>query len=889
MNGRSACLVALRAIAVSGSCVLGSMSCPAEVAKLDTSIRLLPYPFSQVISFASDADALRPWHGAAIHRIFNEELGLTISDSLWPQGGKGASSLFLGPGQLNRTPSGIGTEPAFALLLRQWHRGNIDHFHSWHEDSPIALRNEIEPPSVLSSGRTSRTLPPVPLALSVQASRNVRFYFTAPPPEDLSIVLYDARGMSAAFGPAKLVRGKSIQLEVGALGSIVELIVPPSQSGDASPVFNPMAIDRIDLVAPSCKTGCATSLIRIERDHFSRSTVLSEIPWLEAWNLRPAFLSSHGGNTLSQNFGVPGKTLEFAAYDDPAVYKIHEALADRKESHAYHSDLLRRLGVLAVWSYFPAEGTHLFLSPAGPEVLHSLPPLSSTYERFYNLPRAELPLFDISDDARFNQSAKLLLPALSDEERKELYCGPGCNLAQGNALAMLVAQHLDLVNNAKKVKSLVYTHFGSENGTNVFSASPEQPVTPAVLKWMRRLANHVYNFDGAVGADRRVWSPPANTWLRYQVMHSGIASHLRITPDGSTITIVPWKDPVTQTIWPDMRAGTRDLHGLTLYVSDIERASVKIADREVDAFTRNPPDETGRRSITLVDDHAPTTIIGRVALKDRGDMNVISGNFADISDGASHISLEADDSGHAGVVIKPWSLDLWNTSHLRFAVRKRCGGENVKGCLESRFRIELRMQDGGSVSVLEERRQHVDTKSSTWSVPRLHKLDEWMSRTLDVAQLAWPAYAEESEWRRPPLPIGRVKEVRISLADATKGTILDVRNFAALRPSGNGQAPDGTKLVAGRVTLDGSVPVPRAKVDATSLAGNVAATTTDEDGYYFLSGQSKGEVLEIRAQIGQLRCFPMQGRRIEVNKDEAEIDIEMNNCVHQALPIADGH
>lgn len=887
MSRRLARATVMRAIG--GWCLFGSMLTPSGAATPDDPVRLLPYPFAHIVTFASDADMQRPWHGAANHRFFNEELGLTTSDSLWPQGGsKFASSLFLGPGQLNRAPSGVGTEPTFALLLRQWHRGNIDHFHSWHEDGPIAARNEIKPALPLSSERNSQKLPAVTPALQFQPSRNVRFYFSAAPPEDLSIILHDTEGRTSSFGPSQIARGRQIQIEVGPLGWIVEVIVPPRSSEAPQSVY-PMMIDRIDFVAPSCAKGCPAALTRVERDHFSRNTVLSQIPWLEMWNIRPATLTSHGGNTLMQDFGVPGGAAKFTAIADPAVFEDHEALADQKQSHAYHSDLLRKLGVLAVWSYYlSGEFKHIFLAPAAPVVQHGLPPLTSHYEGLYDLPRADPWLLDVQDQTKFDQSAAALFPDLPYDERKALYCGPGCTSSQGNALGYLVAQHLYLVDHAMKVKSLIYTHFGSEDGTNNLRASPEEPVTPTVRKWMQRFANHVHNFDGTVGPDRRVWSPPANTWLRYQVMHAGIASQLNIEPDGSTITIAPWTDPITKTTWPDLRTGTRDVHGLTIYVSDAERASVKIADKTIDSFTRNPPDETGKASITLVDDHVPTSIVGRVALKDRADIAVVSGRFADISGGASNISLEADESGQASVAVKPWSLDLWNTSHLRLAVRKRCGSENKDDCLASRFKIELMMQDGGTVSVLEEG-QGDATNASIWSVPALRDADQWATRTLDVAQLTWPRpVGAAGVWRRPPLPIGRVQEVRLSLTNAVRGTALDIRDVNALRPSGNGEAPDGTKLVAGRVTLDGMTPVPRAEIRATSVSGNAFSTASDDDGYYFLPRQAKGDILDIHAQVGSLQCFPMQGRRIEANKDEAEVDIEIGNCIRRAGVLALG-
>ena len=181
----------------SGSGAVGAESAPA--------VRLLPYPFADVVSFASDVDGQRPWHGAAIHRVFNEEIGLPISDSLWPQGDSvNASSLFFGPGRLNRASSGVGTEPTFALLLRQWHRGNIDHFHSWQEDGPFELRNEIKPPLELSGVRTEQRLPDVHPDLAPQMSQNVRFYFSAEPPPDLQIVVHDEQGKSMSFDAASI-------------------------------------------------------------------------------------------------------------------------------------------------------------------------------------------------------------------------------------------------------------------------------------------------------------------------------------------------------------------------------------------------------------------------------------------------------------------------------------------------------------------------------------------------------------------------------------------------------------------------------------------------------------------------------------------------------------
>jgi hypothetical protein len=858
-------------------------------AEAGRAIRLLPYPFADVVSFASDVDEQRPWHGAAIHRVFNEEIGLTISDSLWPQGDSvNASSLFLGPGRLNRTSSGVGTEPTFALLLRQWHRGNIDHFHGWQEDGPYELRNEIEPPLEISGVRTEQRLPDVHPGLDPQMSQNVRFYFSAEPPRDLQIVLHDRLGKGMSFGAESIARGKNVQYEVGKSGWIVEVLIPASPSDPMSLAVSPLLIDRVELIAPSCRGGCAASLTRIERDHFSRQTVLSELPWLERWNVRPAFVTSHGGDTLVQTFGVEGKSLVAprtpdTLLADPTLVVVREGLADQKQSHAYHSDLLKRLSVNGVWSYFPEQFEDIYVRAEVTKWALRMPPLTTTYEGFYNFPRTQSQLITagLSSEEKFTSDMKAMFPGMPEQEIRSLYCGSMCSISQGNALASLLRESIYHIDNGKKIKHLWYTHFGSEAGDGTFKSSPESPITPVVQQWMRRLANYVYDFDGRIGPDRRVWSPPANTWVRYQIMQAGIADHLNVDADSSSIQIMPWQDPVTHRTVPDWQAGTRDLHGLTVYVDHPEHASVSVGGKAVESFTPNPPDETGRTSITIVDDNTPTSIVGQVALRDRGSVEIHSGSFTDVTSANKFLSIAADQSGQAEVIFKPWSLDLWNTSHLTFAIRKRLAVAEKESNSKGKVTIELLMEDSGRVSFLESQMPPEGVSgSSVWPVLPLGVFGEWQYQTLDVARLKWPKFsASDENWRRSPLPLGRVMQVRIAVAGAAAGEIVDIRDLRALRPSGNGEAPDGTKLVAGRVTRDGMIPLPLVPVQATSSSREIVNTTTDRDGYYFFYHRPRGEQLAIQAQFEKSICYPLQGRKIEVNKNEAEVDIETNFCV----------
>jgi hypothetical protein len=854
----------------------------AARAEPNPNIRTLPYPFSHVVSFASDVDMQRAWHGAAIHRVFNEELGLTISDSLWPQGSAFSSVFFLGHGTINRTPSGVGTQPVFALLLREWHRGNIDHFHGWQEDGVIQARSEIDPPLALSTSRVSQDLPPVYKALTVQRAQNFRLYFSESPPPDLTIIVHDELGRSLSLATTEQSRGTNIQAEVGQFGWIVEVIIPAVASELFTLAVSPMQIKRIELIAPSCAAGCNTKLVRVERDNFSRQTVLSQLPWLEQWNIRPALLTSHGGNTLIQNYGIKGKALEIPRAPDTfladkSTVVSREALADRKESHAYHSDLLRKLSVLGVWSYFPAEGGHLFRPLSTGKLEAALPALTTSYFGLYNVPRSTVVASNSNEDV-FVESLGKIAPDMPLEVRKKLYCGVACTSDQGDALSLLISQSLYLIEKDEKVRHFWYTHFGS--GGSDYKPSPEQPVTPGVLLWMRRLANLVYDFDKSVGEKRRVWSPPANSWLRYQIMNAGIHSQVKIGESGSDVEITPWQDPVTQNIIPDPLAGTRDLHGFTVYVADPALATLRIAGQTVHSFTRNLPDVTGRGSITIVDDNTPTSLIGPVALRERGEVDVRSGDFSDVTIAREHVSLTVNADGQAGIVFKPWQLELWNTSHLQLSFRKRPTAQDAGTTARAMVKIEITMEDGGTITLVDASgKVELDPTSSQWHFSNAAMDGQWQRLTADVAQLVWPEMKlDEHSWRRPPMPIGKVQTIRLSVAGARPGDRIDIGDLLALRPSGNGEAPEGVKLVAGRVTLDGMIPAAHVPVEAEAEDGKVTTTATDKDGYYFFPARKRNEKLVIAANIGGRMCQPIQGKKIIAIKNEAEIDIILSYC-----------
>lgn len=858
-------------------------------------IRELPYPFHNVVSFSDDADELKPWHAAAIHRVFNEQLGLQISDSLWPHGSNRLSTLFLGPDRLNRTPSGIDGLPTYALLLREWHRGNFDQFHGWQEDSSFALRNTFDPAVSFVNATIKIAVPPVRKEIADQQRQNFRLYFDSEPPKDLSVTLQDSTGRNLVYGPDDIAKGQQVQVKPDRTRYMVELIIPTEGDLRDELALNLGKLSDIVLSAPSCTSGCETALQRIERDDFSRETVLREEPTLADWNIRPTFLTSHGGNTLAQDFGVDGRFYEVprepgTVFADPAVIVRREAHATDQRTHAYHSDVLASLGVSGVWSYFPANRADYF-SPVVEKANNLQPHLTSTYQGFYNVPRTYLGEFDRSSPEAFADSIRPILPNLSDEDRKSFYCGKNCDTVQGDSLALLVATSIENIKAGNEVRHFWYTHFGS--GGSGYHPTIEAPLTPTNMVWMKKLANYVYNFDGKIPESQRVWCPPAGTWVRYQEMMSQIAPHVTIDDAANIIKITPWTDPVTGRLMPDPNAGSRDLHGLTLYVSDPQKTRIFVGDSELFTFTRNPEDNSGHASVTIVDDNSPTTVLDDVALSDKAQIVVEDGDVRDKREDATMqttghriLTLTADDSGRAEMRLHPSRLEFWNTDHIALTARKLANGGGRNKATPGHLEISFVMDDGRVVSIEEAR---ADTTSSVaasrWLIAPLTIGDDWRHDTLDVARLTWPT-SEAASDLRPPLPLGKIHDIRIALVDATPGTSVEISDLRALRANPNGTSDQNLQLIAGRVTSDGKTGLANIKMRIVSQHLGMMKAETDQDGFYFLPHMMKGDVVSIAARIGGQYCSISQGKRIEVSTNETELDVNAANC-QQLISSAD--
>jgi len=864
---------ACRRIAAGVGLLLAALASHALAA--DT-IRRFPYPFGHMVTFASDVDSQAPWHGAAIHSLINGRLGLPVSDSLWVQGSSiSASSLFLGALDLNDRPSGVARHTTFGLLLREWHRGNIDTFHSWQDDAVPPLSQRLAQPVKLAAASTIIPIVAGPELLASFHYRHLRLYFSSAPPADLSLRLHDKNSRTVTIGVAQVRAGLAVKPDPSAPPHMVEILVgvPPDVG---TPVhrdgFDLFRLQRLELFAPSCAKECTVAIERIDRDGFSRRSVLLQLPVLAAFNIRPVMLTSHGGWSFVQNFD-PEKyslTMKRAAgstYESELVPNVLRAMADERRSHAFHSDLLREFGVTTVWSY-SRPSKHLWNEP--------VPHLKSTIPGFHDLVRTTVANYSSVNLEQFRRDIFAMERRLKNVAIDDIYCAKVCWGDQGAVVGLLLALSLARINAGEETDHLWYTHFAS--GDEEFKRSAEKPLRPSAVNWLEQLANHYYGYDRGIGPDRRAWVAPGGSVARYRLAHAQIESQVRVNPGNSRVDIQPWKDPVTGRLLPDAAAGTRDLHGITVYVPDSTRASLVIAGRETASFTRNGPDVSGRQSITIVDDSTPTTLLDEIPLAASGALEARGGEWSDLDGPRENpgrgrtFGILVAGGGNASVAWRPAQLNLWNTTHLQFAYRKIAGAGNRS---TGRFFIELDLEDGGTVAAIEGPDAQDRAAKSLWAVPRVSPGTAWTHRVLAAAELAWPAGPQAA---RPALPLGRIREVRFGLLDAAPGERLEIDAVRALRPNGNNVAPDGNKLLGGQVTRSGELPGRRVVIEARDAGGKIVTTVTDRNGYYFFFGQKGDRVFSVAALDGARRCAPAGGQLVHLTRDEVELDIDLGRC-----------
>ncbi len=159
------------------------------------------------------------------------------------------------------------------------------------------------------------------------------------------------------------------------------------------------------------------------------------------------------------------------------------------------------------------------------------------------------------------------------------WAGPGC--ASGRDLAeVLSTKVLDSLIAAGGM-SIIYTHFCAE-------MAPDTILHPRTVEGLRRLAEYY--------ADGKILVTTTQRLLCYCRAREEVSAECRPMPDRSIeIHLHHGKAAIS-----DIPLEDTDLSGLTFYTPDPARTRIYWKGQEVTSTTRNPPDETGKPSVSII-------------------------------------------------------------------------------------------------------------------------------------------------------------------------------------------------------------------------------------------------------------------------------------------------
>jgi len=787
----------------------------------DRGIRLLPYPYSHVFCFASDCDLCKVPDFVRYHEILNHRFGLDVGDSV---------HLFAA------SPGGLGlfSEASLAFqgraLVPYYHRGWIDVLHGFTQSIP-GVAALVPPGTILKAAARQEVIPHPTATRNTYAPSDVALGPGLP--VHALVAAFQVKDLQAdlvLFGPKN--KRHYLAINRGLEGRPGWEIETPDATLDMV-----VACDQERNVRESDRIRTLADIAAVGLENCTRGE--GPIHKLAALSIsRDAILAAM--ELVSRHFNIAFSVLTdhsctyFFGNDKRLVHQPY-TMGDVPQSYVYVTDYLLHRGGLefinpAVWT---SEGRELDLTalatPAG---------LRDGYQAYL--------------------ARRQYYPELAQ--------GSSTNWSWNHVVPTVVEHFLKKTAAGKSAAFVYYTHLGFAD------ASCPDPYGKPFLAAAEELSNHVYDLRGDVPPSRRTWVTRPSSLYKYVQMLHGIASNVQV--DGNRITIRRWRDAVLSKVFPDA-SGTRELHGLTLYVPDSADARVWLDDEEITCFKRNPPDETGRKSVTLLDDSTPTVVFDEV------DFPYQHTNMTNDPIGWDHDVLAIDPdleyylrqgsaprgtiygelvltrSGTATMTVDtPW-LDGRDTYHFRFKYKKSSP--------DGLFGFALKTEDGQWHAAGEG--ELANPAEMGWPIPA-RKDQAWHDCVLDYAD------QRPSARKQKTLPQQKIVALRFRVRGKAKDSFF-FDQIELLRPSAVPEDPLRRRVLAGAVEPPrGGVPVSigyRQGGRQTSLS-----CLTDPQGYFHFYGIPRGSTVEVTARHGGRVFLPREGRYVELFANRAGLSVPIS-------------
>jgi len=807
---------------------VGGVNPQPVVGKAKAQVRLLPYPFTSYFTTASDVDSMSIDAAIAIDDFVSHDVRLDLSDSTFVDTwhsrlhGKvvdGANS----KAQMAMTAGGDAGRHSF---LKMVHSGYMDTVHGWGNPEffmstehrvtlvPEKLGATATKDLVLTSRHAIAPAGVLPTALV--------FWYEMPIGGALTVNLVDGAG-NVVWSKAN-----AIEPRVGLSPAVVSLREAPAS------IFSTQKVT-VRLSFAGTHESSTITIEDLAATTDLRASAEAMAPELARLNIRLPIFTHHAFPPLG-NFGVENVlTAERAAWGA-------RFMGDDPEDPSYWLDAMEK--AVGLEFILPNNRTS-----AGAKVW---PIKEMTYPFRFQDGLYRYGFYRIYHDIKehpgaFGSWERAFGPQLRAALAQADAAGPGT----GSAL---------------------YTHWGAPLPAEDFKKiGGIWPLSQPSVDGLRELSARYYGIRNGkpVPPAERVWTASLYRTLVYSAMRRQVEPRVTLDETGNVVVIERWNDSVTGRVMPGCNLPQKRLQGLTVYVADSAKARVQVDGDEVVSFTRNPADETGRPSITMVDNSTPTLVVdevdlfqmqGRVVPKDARYFFNKAVGFT--GKRAVEIVAGPGDGKLSGEVEwQPAVLDASRTNAFQFAYKK--SDPSVRAGLLIEF------VNGEQLEVLEDGLKH----RGTGVVSSLRPADstDWTVVTLDYAHLDY------SQLGRPGAPTGKVRAVHF-LVDGKAGDRVFFDRVAFLRQNPLDDPEDGF-LVGGHVDLGDLAHEPH-RVVMMRKGGELTETKTTADGYFYFEQKiPRSEVVMVYA-IGDApnsdKFFPEAGRLLQIERNTVEIEIKMS-------------
>ncbi len=840
-------------------------------------VRLLPYPFASAVSVVSDLDSSsRQRYGAYVGMLV-DKLGLDFGDSTWLRwclAGKGNPDDVVGTafGFFSRFFSiGRGEKPSvfahtrtFCDSIAEFHAGNVDHFHSLLSRGPrVILLNRFE----ISDRAIEATLGP---------------FEDSGPSRGADVFVF---GICVVAAPGKQIRVRSVRV-VEKNGSVFDgyietpFVAPPNGRQHRlftrlatveaeAPLPLVIAVDKI--VIHFDDPGDAANVERVLLTNATGDVLLDRLRLLrDRYNIEMGLITEHAGRyfrTLGRARKCDEQMRDQVASQTGPMLALNGRLNDDNGQLIFSTDADDPHSFFRVVPEITSEFEVRFLVPAAATTTEGwatfdlvTPSLTRMGSGFY-WARRTMPNIRQPEPGRKFDGTRSHADNFAERLAKVL---AGCDQDPGNNWP--VYTHLGAISGyLRKQRHLRRGGQTEDDEDDENAAVPSpyfQPATP-----LFELQDRVFNISGSFGSNQRLWFARATVLYDYALMLRIIAEHVS-RPDANTVHICSWHDAVLDKQLPRSPA---QLYGLTFYVDDPTMAQVSLDDRTLPILARNPPDATGRPSVTIAESEIRTVVFEQLdpTVNLLGEAKLAGGTWtwSKDADGFTYGRLAAfgQQESSAGLItltLPLHGLTPIGAQYLAFALRRSEG---------SQFGLLFETRSGGRFffgdsAVLEGFGQPVT--ASYLFTQHSRAAGRWHMLVAPFHDLTWASGAQPGA----PMPSHPLETFTLICA-APEERGIDIGNLAFLRPRATAlsQRPEQ------RYCLGGAIPAfkPDQRVHAASLVDESAqlTETVDQRGHFCFAQVPRG-IYRVWSPVNGHELHDRRGPLVEVGGNVMHLVLE---------------